>query len=69
MTWFGPTRFMQKALTRPPLLYLGNFYSFFYHDVVHWKFREGRIYRRWLEESEWGRLFVSYRQEGALRPR
>jgi uncharacterized protein (DUF362 family) len=69
VTWFGPTRFMQKALTRPPLLYLGNFYSFFYHDVVHWKFREGRIYRRWLTDSAWGRMFARYREEGALRPR
>jgi len=69
VTWFGPTRFMQKALTRPPLLYLGNFYSFFYHDVAHWKLREGRIYRRWLKDSEWGRLFARYRLEGALRPR
>jgi uncharacterized protein (DUF362 family) len=69
VTWFGPTRFMQKVLTRPPVLYLGNFYSFFYHDVIHWRFKEGKIYRRWLEESEWGRLFVRYRKEGALRPR
>ena len=69
VTWFGPTRFMQKALTRPPLLYLGNFYSFCYHDVVHWKFREGRIYRRWLKDSDWGRLFARYKEEGALRPR
>ena len=67
VTWFGPTRFMQKVLTRPPLLTLGNLYSFFYHDILHWKLREGRIYRRWIEDSEWGRLFVRYRNEGALR--
>jgi len=59
-TWFGPTRFLQKMLTRPPLLYLGNFYSYFYHDVIHWNLREGRIYRRWLGESPWGRLFQKY---------
>jgi uncharacterized protein (DUF362 family) len=69
VTWFGPTRFLQKALTRPPLLYLGNFYSFFYHDVIHWKFREGRIYRRWLKDSDWGRLFARYKAEGSLGPR
>lgn len=59
-TWFGPTRFLQKLLTRPPLLYLGNFYSYFYHDVIHWPLVQGRLYRRWLKETTWGRLFGSY---------
>jgi len=66
ITWFGPTRFLQRYLTRPPILYLGNFYSFFYHDVVHWRFQERRVYERWLEESEWGRLFRRYREQGHL---
>jgi uncharacterized protein (DUF362 family) len=60
ITWFGPTRFLQGLLTRPPLLYLGNFYSFFYHDVLHWRLQESRVYARWLEESQWGELFRSY---------
>ena len=61
VTWFGPTKFLQGLLTRPPLLYLGNFYSFFYHDVLHWPFKEKRLYQKWLKESEWGRLFEKYR--------
>jgi len=65
VTWFGPTRFLQKLLTRPPILYLGNFYSFFYHDVIHWPFKEGRIYKKWLVESEWGRLFKTYGERKA----
>ncbi len=60
VTWFGPTRFLQGWLTRPPLLYLGNFYSFFYHDVLHWRLRERTVYESWLRESPWGRLFASY---------
>ncbi len=60
-TWFGPTKFLQGLLTRPPLLWLGNFYSFFYHDILHWPFKEKRIYKKWLKESEWGRLFEKYR--------
>ena len=64
VTWFGPTRFLQKFLTRPPVLYVGNFYSFFYHDVIHWPLKEGRIYKKWLVESEWGRLFGKYKNEG-----
>jgi uncharacterized protein (DUF362 family) len=60
ITWFGPTRFLQDLLTRPPILYLGNFYSYFYHDVIHWRFRERGVYERWLAESPWGRTFQSY---------
>jgi uncharacterized protein (DUF362 family) len=67
VTWFGPTRFLQKAMTRPPILYLGNFYSYFYHDVIHWPLKESKIYRRWLKESQWGRLFQQYLDEGSLR--
>ncbi len=67
VTWFGPTRFLQKAMTRPPILYLGNFYSYFYHDILHWPFRESRIYRKWLRESQWGKLFQQYLDQGSLR--
>jgi uncharacterized protein (DUF362 family) len=65
-TWFGPTRFLQKLLTRPPILYFGNFYSFFYHDILHWPLKERKIYRKWLVESEWGRLFKKYQDKGSL---
>lgn len=67
ITWFGPTKFLQGLLTKPPLLYLGNFYSFFYHDVLHWPFQESKIYEQWLRESEWGQLFEEYRIKGVLR--
>ena len=60
ITWFGPTRIFQKLLTRPPLLFFLTLYSFIYHDVIHWPLRERRIFRRWLVESEWGRLFAEY---------
>jgi uncharacterized protein (DUF362 family) len=67
VTWFGPTRVFQKVLTQPPLLYFLTLYSFIYHDVVHWPLREGRVFKRWLAGSEWGRLFEEYRGKGALR--
>jgi uncharacterized protein (DUF362 family) len=66
VTWFGPTRFLQKWLTRPPLLYLGNFYSYFYHDVLHWRLKEHKIYQQWLAESVWGQLFARYGVQGTL---
>lgn len=60
ITWFGPTKFLQKVLTRPPILYAGNFYSFFYHDILHWPFKEKLVYDTWLKVSEWGKLFDQY---------
>jgi len=67
VTWFGPTSFMREILTRPPILYLGNFYSFFYHDVLHWRFHERHVFERWLGDNEWGRLFQGY-TSGGPRP-
>jgi uncharacterized protein (DUF362 family) len=67
VTWFGPTKFLQKALTEPPILYLGNFYSHFYHDVLHWPLIESRIYEKWKKESQWGELFEKYGREGAQK--
>jgi uncharacterized protein (DUF362 family) len=66
ITWFGPTRFLQSLFTKSPILYLGNFYSYFYHDLIHWNFRESKIYKSWLDTSPWGRLFQEYRQKGCL---
>jgi uncharacterized protein (DUF362 family) len=66
-TWFGPTRFLQKVMTRPPILYLGNFYSYFYHDLLHWPLVESRIYKKWLKDSQWGRLFQEYLDKGSLK--
>ena len=60
VTWFGPTKFLQKVLTRPPVLYAGNFYSFVYHDILHWPFKEKQIYENWLAVSEWGQFFEKY---------
>ncbi len=68
VTWFGPTKFLQKTLTEPPILQLGNFYSHFYHDVFHWPLIESKVYEKWLVDSPWGRLFKKYGETGAQRP-
>jgi len=66
VTWFGPTKFMKDVFTRPPVLYLGNFYSYFYHDILHWKFSKNAVYKKWLAESEWGRMFSEYARKKIL---
>ena len=66
VTWFGPTRIFQRFLTRPPLLYLLTLYSFIYHDAIHWPLREKRVFKKWLRETHWGRLFQEYRSRCTL---
>lgn len=62
LTWFGPTRFLQNVLTRPLILYPGNFYSFY--DVLHWRLKERKIHEHWLAESDWGHRFQKYADSG-----
>ena len=62
VTWFGPTRFLQKLLTRPPLLYLGNFYSLLLprrHPLA--APGEGASTRSGSSSPNGGRLFQEYR--------
>lgn len=67
LTWFGPTHFLRSFLTESPILHIGNFYSTFYHDVIHWRFNESHIYKKWLGTSQWGRLFEEYGRQGTIR--
>jgi uncharacterized protein (DUF362 family) len=65
LTWFGPTKFLQKVVTRPPLVAGPILFSEVFHDYYHWPLKERKIYERWLTESQWGRLFARYSTEGA----
>ncbi|MCX6646429.1 MAG: DUF362 domain-containing protein [bacterium] len=58
--WFGPMRHMQKFFFQTPMVYLFIFASFAYHDMIHWPMKGNSIYKEWLEESQWGRLFGEY---------
>ena len=68
LTWYGPTRFMQKVVTRPPVVAIPIMFSEVFHDYYHWPLKERKIYQRWLAESQWGRLFAKYGSEGAQAP-
>ena len=68
LAWYGPTRVFQKAVLHTPLVHIANFWSEAYHDYLHWPLKERKIYERWLEESDWGRLFARYAEEGTLSP-
>jgi hypothetical protein len=68
MTWYGPTKFLQKVVTRPPLVAIPIMFSEVFHDYYHWPLKERKVYEKWLEESPWGRLFGQYAEHGALAP-
>jgi uncharacterized protein (DUF362 family) len=58
--WFGPLKRLQKIFFRTPLVNVFIFGSEFYHDYYRWPLRERRIFKQWLRESSWGKLFASY---------
>lgn len=66
LSWFGPTRHLQKLIFHTPLANLTYPVSELYHDYYRWPFRERRIFEAWLIESPWGRLFATYKERGHL---
>lgn len=60
LLWFGPLKRLQKLFFRTPLVYVFVLASEIYHDKVWWNLKGKRIFHRWLEESDWGRLFKDY---------
>jgi uncharacterized protein (DUF362 family) len=68
MTWYGPTKFLQKIVTRPPVVAIPIMFSEVFHDYYHWPLKERKIFERWLKDSQWGHLFQKYMDEGAQLP-
>jgi uncharacterized protein (DUF362 family) len=60
LAWFGPLRGMQKLFFRTPMVHMFILGSEAYHDYYRWQFLDGRVFRRWREETGWGRLFQEY---------
>ena len=58
--WFGPLRPIQNLFFHTPLVYIFVFGSYFYHDFLHWPIKGQAIYKKWLNESKWGKLFQEY---------
>ena len=66
LSWYGPTKFLQKLLFHTPLVHGASFVSEFYHDYYRWPLKEKRVYERWRAEMPWGRLFARYLEKGHL---
>jgi uncharacterized protein (DUF362 family) len=66
LSWYGPTRHLQKLIFHGPLANLTYPVSEIYHDYYRWPFRERRIFEHWLANSPWGQLFATYTKRGHL---
>ena len=62
--WFGPLRSLQKLMFHSPLVYIFMFASAAYHDRIWYRTHGRRVVNEWLGNTEWGRLFASYRPGG-----
>ncbi len=67
LSWYGPTRVLQKLLFRTPLVHATTFASEAYHDYYRWPLRDRHVYDRWRATTPWGQLFDRYLEQGSLR--
>ena len=67
LSWYGPTKFLQKLLFRTPLVIVPTFVSEIEQDYVYWPFKYRHIAKRWREQTTWGHLFQEYQRRGYLQ--
>lgn len=66
LSWYGPTKILQRLLFHTPLVHATSFVSEAYHDYYRWPLIERRIYEHWKREEPWGKLFATYQDKGTL---
>jgi len=67
LSWYGPTRVLQRLLFHTPFVHVAAFVSEAYHDYLRWPLKERHIYEHWRKETPWGQLFAEYQEKGHLR--
>jgi uncharacterized protein (DUF362 family) len=66
LSWYGPTRFLQKLLFRTPLVIFPTLVGEIEQDYLYWPLKYRRIAARWRKETKWGKLFEEYQRRGTL---
>ncbi len=66
LSWYGPTKFLQKLIFRTPLVFLPISISEAEQDLVYWPFKYKKITRTWLHGTMWGKLFLEYQLNGFM---
>ena len=67
LSWYGPTKVLQKLIFRTPVVHIPIFVSEFNHDYIWWPLKGKRIYEQWRATTAWGQLFQRYLDAGVLR--
>ncbi|MEC7985367.1 MAG: DUF362 domain-containing protein [Myxococcota bacterium] len=58
--WFGPFKPLAKLMFQTPMVNAFIMGSFFYHDYVWYPTKGKKVVQKWLDETEWGKLFQEY---------
>jgi uncharacterized protein (DUF362 family) len=58
--WYGPLKSLQHLMFHTPLVYFFVFGSFLFHDYLWWPIK-GKRRMKDIADTEWGRLFESYK--------
>ncbi|HSJ57107.1 MAG TPA: DUF362 domain-containing protein [Anaerolineae bacterium] len=66
LAWYGPTRVLQKAVLRTPLVAIPTLIGEIEQDYLYWPLKYRHVAARWRESTTWGRLFEQYRHQGVL---
>jgi uncharacterized protein (DUF362 family) len=66
LSWYGPTRFLQKLLFRTPLVIFPTLVGEIEQDYLYWPLKYRHIAARWRRETGWGKLFTEYQGRGTL---
>ena len=66
LSWYGPTRVFQKLIFRTPIAVIPTFIGEVEQDYMYWPLKYKKVAEKWQRETEWGKLFLEYREKGIL---
>lgn len=58
--WFGPFKPLAKLMFQTPMVNAFIMGSFVYHDYIWYPTQGRKVVQKWLDETEWGKLFLEY---------
>jgi hypothetical protein len=66
--WFGPMKPLAKLMFQTPMVNAFIMGSFVYHDYIWYPMEGKKVVNKWLKETEWGQLFLTYGNPFAESP-
>ncbi len=66
LSWYGPTKALQKLIFRTPIVNLPILISEIEQDYLYWPLKYKKITANWLATTTWGKLFQEYQTLGYL---